>query len=127
MLIANQRLCDLCFAEKPSKRGNPHMNYKNMNASAPYALATMDHCTYMHTQVVSEWAVVEGWTLHTCVFDVMHNLFLGTGRDFVPGCLRVLLERGCFDWYGVARDSNEMFANITMEIRQTYRDHKFLC
>ena len=118
------RLCDLCFAEKPAKRCNPNMNFKNMSEDAPYRLAEMDHTTYMNTQLPSCWSVVPGWTLHTTVFDIMHNLFLGTGRDIVGSSLRIMLEKGCFDHYGVRPDSDEMFAYITQEVHSDFRSNQ---
>ena len=84
----------------------------------------MDHETYMATQVPSCWASVPGWTLHTTVFDIMRNLFLGCGRDLVASCLRVMLEKGCFDHYGVPRCSDEMFVNINLEISADFKANK---
>ena len=102
------------------------MNYKDMSQNPAYKFAKMDHITYMRTQVVSEWSVVQGWTLHTCVFDTMHNLYLGSGRDYMACAVRVLVEKGCFDSYGVPRDSDDMFARITMEVHEDFQKHKLL-
>lgn len=103
------------------------MNYKNMSNAAPYRLTEINHATYMATtQVASSWLVVPGWTLHTCVYDIMHNLYLGTGRDLVASCLRLMLEKGCFDHYGVAPSSEIMFVNINKEINAVFKQHRFL-
>lgn len=118
--------CDLCFAQKPSKKALPAMNYKNMSENPPYELAVMDHGTYMATQCVSEWSVIPGWHLHTCMYDIMHNLFLGTARDFIASSVRVLLEKGFFDKPGVERGSETMFQHITLGIHEMFRNHKFL-
>lgn len=118
-------MCDLCFAQKPAKRSDPAMNYMDMGAKPPYELAVIDHATYMAmTPKISPWNAVEGWTLHTCVFDIMHNLFLGTGRDFVASSLRVLLEKGYFDDLCDDRESLEMFAQITLLIQQSFKERK---
>ena len=101
------------------------MNFKDMSLQAPYRLAEMDHATYMLTHVPSCWSTVPGWTLHTTVYDIMHNLFLGTGRDVVASSLRLMLETGCFDHYGVPRDSDSMFAKITEEIHASFKASKF--
>lgn len=102
------------------------MNFKNMGPDPPYQFAVMDNTTYMRTQQVSDWSCVPGWTLHSCVFDIMHNLYLGTGRDVVASCLRVLVERGAFDLFGLGRGSAEMFPQITQEIHSTFKEHRFL-
>lgn len=102
------------------------MNYKDMSEHPPYKLAKMDHATYMRTQPVSEWSVLPGWSLHTCVYDVMHNLFLGTARDYIPSSVRVLLEKGYFDSYGVPRNSDDMFGRITCVIHEDFKKHKLL-
>ena len=101
------------------------MNFKDMSEQAPYRLAELDHATYMLTHVPSCWSTVPGWTLHTTVYDIMHNLFLGTGKDAVASSLRLMLEKGCFDHYGPPRDSDEMFAKITEEIHAGFKVSKF--
>lgn len=121
------RLCDLCMAEKPTKRANPAMNFKNMATDAPYRLTNINHATYLATtSQVSPWSAIPGWELECNVFDVMHNLFLGSGRDFLGSAIRLLLEHGAFDAYGVQRSSHDMFARITLEIHDTYKQHGFL-
>ena len=121
----NQRMCDLCFAEKPNKKADWNMNFKNMSPNAPYQLAVMDHATYMATATVSEWHVVPGWHLHNCVFDVMHNLFLGVGRDYIASSVRLLMEKGVFDEPGIERSSTEMFGRVTLGIHDMFKEHKF--
>lgn len=120
------RFCDLCFAERPTKKSNLMMNYKNMGPSAPYRLAPMDHATYMANEVVSEYSQIAGWHLHNNVLDIMHNLFLGTGRDFIASGVRVLIEKGYFDKPGLARGSDDMFVEINLAIHETFRQHRFL-
>ena len=102
------------------------MNYKNMGPHAAYRLAPMDHATYMATQPMSEWSCVPGWHLHTCVFDIMHNLYLGTGRVYIASGVRVLVEKGFFDKEGIERNSDMMFAEITMGILDTFKRNQFL-
>lgn len=115
------------MAEKPTKRANPAMNFKNMARDAPYRLTNINHATYLATaSQVSPWSAIPGWELESTVFDVMHNLFLGSGRDFLGSAIRLLLEHGAFDAYGVERSSPAMFAQITLEIHDTYKRHGFL-
>lgn len=117
------RMCDLCFAEKPAKRGRPAMNFKDMSASAPYTHTMLDHKTYMatHSQV-SDWSAVEGWTLETNGFDFMHNCFLGTAKDFIASGLRVLLQKGV--WGDNSKTNvDEVLASVTAEIQSTCKRH----
>jgi len=120
------RLCDQCFAQKPSKKGDPKMNFKDMRAGASYQLTVLDHSTYMATHPPSPWHVVPGWSLTNTVFDFMHNCFPGTSRIFIASAIRLLLHHGVFDSYGVDRDSSAMFAYITMDIHKDFKDLKFL-
>ena len=118
-------MCDLCFAEKPNKKADLNMNYKNMSPLAPYQLAVMDHDTYMATAMVSEWHIVPGWHLHNCVFDIMHNLFLGCGRDYIASGVRLLMEGVVFDEPGIERGSVDMFGRVTLGIHDMFKQHKF--
>ena len=103
------------------------MNYKNMAANAPYRLSHLNHETYAAIATeVSPWSSIPGWRLENNVFDFMHNCFLGTGKDFVASAIRLLLERGAFDGFHCERSSDLMFARITMEIQDTYKQHGFL-
>ena len=103
------------------------MNYKNMAANAPYRLSHLNHETYAAIAAeVSPWSSIPGWRLENNVFDFMHNSFLGTGKDFVASAIRLLLERGAFDGFQCERSSDLMFARITMEIQDTYKQHGFL-
>ncbi|CAJ1359760.1 unnamed protein product [Effrenium voratum] len=116
-------MCDLCFAEKPAKRGRPAMNFKDTSASAPYTHTMLDHKTYMatHSQV-SDWSAVEGWTLETNGFDFMHNCFLGTAKDFIASGLRVLLQKGV--WGDNSKTNvDEVLASVTAEIQSTCKRH----
>ena len=115
------------MAEKPSKNGHRDMNYKNMAANAPYRLSHLNHETYVAiAPQVSPWIAVPGWQLQNNVFDFMHNCFLGSGKDFIASALRLLLEHGSFDDYDCARSSDQMFAKITLEIHEKYKQYGFL-
>ena len=102
------------------------MSFKDMKNTAPYQLTCLDHQTYMATHIPSAWHVVPGWSLENNVFDFMHNCFLGTGRIFFASSIRLLLERGCFDYHDAERDSSTMFGFITMEIHRDFKRVKLL-
>ena len=119
------RLCDLCFAQKPANNSAPAMNYKNMESLPAYELTEINHATYLAThKPLSPFLKVEGFSLHTCVYDVMHNLYLGCGKHYLASGLRVLLEKGFFDSFGHARATDEMFAKIMEDVHDTFKDHQ---
>ena len=45
---------------------------------------------------ISVWKSVPGWTLESCVYDWMHNVYLGHGRDLVGSTLKVLIEKSIY-------------------------------
>lgn len=96
-----------------------------MSHQAPYRLTHINQETYLAiAPKISHWSQVPGWELETTVFDLMHNCFLGTSRDIIASSLRVMVEHGVFDSFGFNRKSDEMFAHITMEIHDTYKQHR---
>lgn len=94
--LFDPRMCDLCLAEKGANCSEA-LNFKNFTTTSAWEYTCLSHQDYLHmAPKVSEWACVPGWSLSSCMFDLMHNCFLGTGRDFVAGGIRYLLLRGAF-------------------------------
>ena len=102
------------------------MYYKNLHPEAPYKLSNICHEFYLVAEGdnISPWAAVEGWRLETCVFDILHNIFLGVARDTVASTLKALVLHGCFVHYG--DDENEILSQITVEMRRTCKQHGLL-
>ena len=90
------RMCDSCLARKGVNCPD-EMNYKNITSTNAWELTRISDADYLHMEPkISEWEQVPGWTLSTCMFDLMHNCFLGTARDFVAGGIRCLISCGRF-------------------------------
>lgn len=94
----NPRMCDSCLAQK-GVNCDPAMNYKNFTSSAAWPYTRINHQDYLRMEAgqISSWAAVPGWQLETCMFDLMHNCFLGTARDFLAGGVRCLLACNAFE------------------------------
>lgn len=115
------RLCDVCFAEKPAKKGHPLLNFKNMAPGAAYEMTQLSHETYIKTHHVSPWACVSGWNIHACVFDFMHMCYLGTARDWIASSLKMMILHAVFG-AGWGSD-DEILAELTEEIKLVCSQH----
>lgn len=90
-------MCDSCLAQD-GKYVTDQMNYRNLGTEAAWPLTMLDHDTYlqMDHDCISPWAAVGGWRLDNTSWDLMHNLFLGTGRDLVASAIRCMIDRNVF-------------------------------
>ena len=73
------------------------MTYKDFRPNLPRYLTRINHETYMRTTpaaFLSPWRVLPGWSLESCLHDMMHVVYLGTARDLIPSLLGDFLECG---------------------------------
>ena len=85
------------MAAKVSKNTDPRMTYKDFRPNLPRYLTRINHATYMRTTpaaFLSPWRVLQGWSLESCLHDMMHVVYLGTARDLIPSLLGDFLECG---------------------------------
>lgn len=119
-------MCDQCLARKDLK-APPSMNYRNFTDSAAYGLTVLSHEQYVMIErrakgSASQWMSMPGWRLENNVYDMMHCVFLGTGRDLVGSGLRVLIEHGAYA--DVPRgDFNKLLAHVHCEMRDDCKKH----
>lgn len=93
----NFRMCDSCLAQK-GVHSPEALNYKNFTSTSAWQFTRVSHEDYVRMEPrVSAWATVPGWQLDTVMFDLMHNCYLGTARDFIAGGIRCLLACNAFD------------------------------
>lgn len=91
------RICDSCLASSTTKC-DQRMHFKNFGPSQAWSLTEISHEQYLAMPgQISVWRSVPGWTLESCVFDWMHNVYLGHGRDLVGSTLKVLIEKSVYD------------------------------
>ena len=103
----SNRMCDSCLASQ-GKHCDNSMNYKNFFCRG-WEYTSIDHEMYLALeQKPSDWTILPGWRLETMMFDFMHNVFLGTGRDLLASCIHCMLRN---QWFQSLDDvQNDMFA-----------------
>lgn len=100
------------------------MNYRNFTSSAAWPLTMLDHDQWMTLGEHSDWNLVEGFRLESVGFDLMHNVFLGVGKDLVGSGLKLLIQQGVFDHVeGVHDDLDKALGVIHREMVQDCKNH----
>lgn len=100
------------------------MNYRNFTSSAAWPLTMLDHDQWMTLGEHSDWNLVEGFRLESVGFDLMHNVFLGVGKDLVGSGLKLLIQQGAFDHVeGVHDDLDKALGVIHQEMVQDCKNH----
>lgn len=126
-----KRMCDRCAAIQPKCPAdtNHPMVFKDMRPTAPYRTTTVSHAEYLRTASrISPWAVVKGWSLETTSFDLMHMIFLGIARDYVPSCLKILRLMGYH--YEPGETDEEFLRRTSWEMKldcKSYGSHGSWC
>ena len=118
-----KRICDSCLA-MDGKGAPDAMNYRNLGTTAGWPLTCITHQMYlnMDSNSLSPWISVPGWKLETVSWDLMHNLFLGTGRDLVASSIRALIDCGVFG----DGELDDILDIIHLEMHRTCAEHGFL-
>ena len=94
-------MCEQCLAAT-GKACPDSLNYKNFNDDAIWPLTSISHDGYVATASrISAWNVLPGWTLQTCSFDWMHNLYLGLARDYVASSIQCMITQGAWPDLGM--------------------------
>jgi hypothetical protein len=84
----------------------------------------LDHDQWMTLGEHSDWNLVEGFRLESVVFDLMHNVFLGVGKDLVGSGLKLIIQQGAFDHVeGVHDDLEKALGVIHQEMVQDCKNH----
>ena len=115
-------MCERCKAVRPTTNQPDRLSYKDMSPVPPYAGTQISHEQYLSTAgAVSPWVCVEGFSLGTVSFDLLHVLYLGTGRDHIASMLKYLQLRGYF--YVEGETSEQFLKRISLEMRSDCREH----
>ena len=116
-------MCERCDAIRPaSNSGREVMSYKNFGLHPPYEATVLSHEGYVRSaQQLSPWLCVEGFSLHTVSYDVLHVLYLGTARDHVASMLKYLRLRGYHYVDGEREDA--YLRRISLEMRHDCKQH----
>lgn len=83
----------------------------------------IDHETYIQTaKVVSPYSVITGWTLGTCLRDVMHVIYLGTAKDLIPSLLADWIDAGLLG--GPHMPVNHRLRIFSLEMHRVFKREK---
>ena len=117
------RMCDRCFASQAQSVPDP-MNYKNFGSRKAWDLTTIRHESYLHLDhgKLSPWLCVSGFKVETMAWDLLHNVFLGTARDFVASSMKCMIMRGCYDSELTA---DQVLDYFDKKVRAMCSKHKF--
>lgn len=96
------------------------MLYTDFRPDRPRHLTTINDQTYRATAPkVSPWHVVEGWTLGTAFWDIMHVLYLGTARDLIPSLLGDFAEKNMLG--DPTRSLDEQLRTFSVEMNRVFK------
>ena len=102
------------------------MSYKNFGDTAAYRHTVLSHEQYLSLEDevgrTSDWTIMEGWRIENTVFDFMHCVYLGCGRDLVGSGLRTLIDCGVYGEVG-ENALNRVLAEIHEEMRGDCKRH----
>ncbi|CAE7785046.1 nipblb [Symbiodinium sp. CCMP2456] len=115
------RLCESCLAEKPAKKNNPGMDFRNLQAEAPYFYTRLSHEQFLKFDNAPPWSCVPGFRIETVSLDFMHNVYLGLGKDVVSSSLGMFLLAGVYDKYG--RTAEEQLQGVWEQMRSDCHRH----
>jgi hypothetical protein len=108
-------MCDRCLAARHIEAVNPY----NFSPDAGWMSLLVDHWMYLRStdqDSLSPWAQVPGWRADRLLDDLLHNMWLGWGKDLVG---QVLFERACeYD------DVEAGLADLSRKCKKWFSDKK---
>ena len=119
------RLCDTCLASL-GKGTHECMSGRNFSLSATWRRTRLNHEGYLarETGDVSPFIQVEGFKIETAVYDWMHNIYLGCGRDLMASGLKLLISKNV--WPHLGNDWTEILAGVHYEMHTTCASYGYL-
>lgn len=116
-------LCERCMAQRPTKKSDPNMTYQDFNRDLPRRMTQISHNTYLQTEgVVSPWVNMPGWTLYTCMHDLLHTIYLGFGRDLIGSLVADFLDHGVLGPGTV----EEQLERLSLDMNTVFRRNRIL-
>lgn len=101
------------------------MDYRNFSPSKAWDLTVIDHKGYLSREHLSltPWLSMPGFHLDTVSYDLLHNIYLGTGRDLFASGVKTLIERGVYDYTGLV-EMDDILCHIQQRIHAKCKVHK---
>lgn len=123
--MRSPRFCDTCLASL-GKGTHPAMSGRNYSLAAAWWLTRLNHEAYVEKESgpLSPYMNIEGFKIESVVYDLMHNIFLGIGRDLFASGLKLLICKNV--WEHLGEDWDTILAGIHLEMHQTCAAYGFL-
>ena len=124
--LVDPRMCDRCLASQGT--GCPvEMLYKNFSPTKAWDLTLIDRPGYVLRErlSLSPWLCMEGFQIERMSYDFLHNMYLGTGRDFFASGLKTLVEWGVYRDTGLTQ-LDDILCHIEHRIRAKCKERKLL-
>ena len=120
------RFCDTCLASV-SKTTHPAMHGRNYSLSAAWRRTRLDHQAYLQRDAdsLSPYLEIPGFSYESVVYDWLHNIYLGCGRDLFASGLKMLVTKGVWDNLA-ADDWDSILAGVHLEMHKVCADAGFL-
>lgn len=98
------------------------MSGRNFSSSAAWKWTRLDHEGYIAKEMegssrISPYLAIEGWRFETVVYDWLHNLYLGCGRDLFASGLKLMIRKGV--WAHLGTDHDEILSQIHAEMHRS--------
>ena len=85
-------ICDGCLARNQACINCNELTFMNFAEDAPWRAIVLDHQTYMtQEEVISPFAIVDGFNYEMCFRDWAHMDSFGYGRDFGGATIKSML------------------------------------
>ena len=120
------RLCDNCLASV-GKGAHPSMHGRNYSKTAAWRMTRLDHEAYLDHEVGerSPYIQIPGFRIETVVYDWLHNIYLGCGRDLFASGLKLLIAKGT--WSHLGTDNvDAILAGVHSEMHHSCAAYGFL-
>ena len=90
-----------------------------------WPLTRLTHEAYLDREAsdLSPFVAVEGFRIETVMYDWLHNVNLGCGRDLFASGLRVLISKGV---WGPLQEWDATLNQVHMEMHRTCANHGLL-
>ena len=114
------RLCDSCLASV-GKNTPPSMHGRAFGPSVAWPLTRLSHEAYLaRERCISPFTAIDGFRLETVMYDWLHNVNLGCGRDLFASGLRILILKGV---WGPLEYWDDTLNRVHMELHRTCAAH----
>lgn len=118
-------ICESCLSQRKTKNADMNMFYCDFRDSSPRHLTKINDALYRRTcKTLSPYSVIPGWSLGTCLRDILHVLYLGTAKDLVPSLLIDWIDHGLLG--GPHMSLEDKLRSFSLEMHGVFRRERLL-